>query len=136
MSSFQLHPQLAADTFAIADLSLSTVLLMNDRRFPWCIIVPRLPGLVDLVDLSNEVQAMLWREIDLVSRTVKTVFRAEKLNVAALGNVVPQLHVHVIARFQNDCAWPKPVWGVGTPESYASEEIDAVILRIKSGLAS
>ena len=136
MQSFQLHPQLAADTFAITELSLSTVLLMNDRRFPWCIVVPRQPGLVDLVDLSGDAQAVLWHEIDMVSRAVKTAFQAEKLNVAALGNVVPQLHIHVIARFKNDPAWPKPVWGVGTPEPYAREKLDAVISRIKLGLAS
>jgi diadenosine tetraphosphate (Ap4A) HIT family hydrolase len=135
MPAFQLHPQLAVDTLAVTNLPLSTVLLMNDRRFPWCILVPRHPDLVDLIDLTSDAQTTLWQEIDTVSRVLKAVFNAEKLNVAALGNVVPQLHIHVIARFQNDAAWPKPVWGIGTPEPYTRENADAVISRTKAALA-
>lgn len=113
MSSFQLHPQLAADTVVVRDLPLSLLLLMEDRRFPWFILVPREPDLTEIIDLDEDNRAQLWREIDIVARAVKTAFKADKLNVAALGNVVPQLHVHIIGRFRTDAAWPKPVWVSG-----------------------
>jgi diadenosine tetraphosphate (Ap4A) HIT family hydrolase len=108
---FVLHPQLAADTFEIGRLELSRVLLMNDSRFPWLILVPEKPDLVELVDLGNTDLSRLAGEIRRASLALRECFAPDKLNVAALGNMVPQLHVHVIARFRNDSAWPRPVWG-------------------------
>ena len=115
---FKLHPRLAADCAHLAELELSTLLLMNDARFPWCILVPRLPGLKDLHDVPRAQWQTLFEEIDAVSRALQSATGAHKLNVAALGNQVPQLHIHVIARATDDAAWPGPVWGVGKPEPY------------------
>jgi diadenosine tetraphosphate (Ap4A) HIT family hydrolase len=108
---FALHPQLAADTFEIGRLELSRVLLMNDSRYPWLILVPEKPELVELIDLGNSDLSRLTAEIRRTCVALRELFAPDKLNVAALGNMVPQLHVHVIARFRNDSAWPRPVWG-------------------------
>jgi diadenosine tetraphosphate (Ap4A) HIT family hydrolase len=130
MTNFQIHPNLAADTVLVGGLQLSTTLLMNDRRFPWLILVPRLPGAVELVDLSPDHQARLLTEVNIVARALKTLFSPDKLNIAALGNVTPQLHVHVIARFHSDAAWPRPVWGVGQAEAYAPQEAQSLVGKL------
>ncbi len=117
---FSLHPQLAADTETITSLSLSRVLLMNDSRFPWLILVPERPDLRDLHDLTPEDYQTVADEIRAVSHRMASQFGAEKMNVAALGNMVPQLHIHIIARFASDAAWPKPVWGVGEAVAYSA----------------
>ena len=124
---FALHQQLAADTFEVGRLPLSRVLLMNDSRFPWLILVPERADLVDLVDLKPVDHAQLTDEIRRASLALRTTFSPDKLNVAALGNVVPQLHVHVIARFRNDAAWPRPVWGGPPAPPY---EAAAAVKRI------
>lgn len=108
---FVLHPRLAGDTFEIGRLDLSRVLLMNDARYPWLILVPERGGLVELIDLNASEHHKMADEIRTVSIAMRELFRPDKLNVAALGNMVPQLHVHVIARFRSDDAWPRPVWG-------------------------
>jgi diadenosine tetraphosphate (Ap4A) HIT family hydrolase len=113
-----LDPQLAADTFAVGDLALSRVLLSNDANYPWLILVPRLPALVELIDLEENAQIQLMAEIAAAARALKSITGCEKLNIAALGNQVPQLHVHVIARRHADVAWPKPVWGAVPPGTY------------------
>lgn len=115
---FDLHPQLAADTFEVGRLELCRVLLMNDVRFPWLILVPQRAGLVELIDLRIGEHHRLADEIRAASLALREVFQPDKLNVAALGNQVPQLHVHVIARFRADPAWPRPVWGVGPAPPY------------------
>ena len=107
---WSLHPQLAQETVPIGDLPLARMLLANDANYPWLIIVPRLPGLVELIDLEENAQVQLLGEIAAAARALKTITECDKLNIAALGNQVPQLHVHIIAR--TDAAWPKPVWGV------------------------
>ena len=109
--SFELHPQLRADTCLVAALPLCDVLLMNDANYPWLILVPRVAGMRDVIDLDDAQQAVLMREIAAASRALKSLYSAHKLNVAALGNQVPQLHVHVIARQTDDAAWPNPVFG-------------------------
>ncbi|MBI1384154.1 MAG: HIT domain-containing protein [Rhizobiales bacterium] len=119
---FALDPRLASDTRHVSDLALSAVRLMDDRRFPWLILVPRRAGAVELVDLVEADRLVLLEEISLVSRVLQRAFAPDKLNVAALGNLVPQLHVHVIARFRADPAWPRPVWGVGEPAPYGEVE--------------
>src|SRR5690242_4573252 len=113
--SWSLHPQLERDTASFGDLPLCRVLVINDANYPWLLLVPRRPDTVEITDLSEVEQAQLVTEITRVSRAVKDVTQCDKLNVAALGNMVPQLHVHIIARFKTDAAWPKPVWGVAPP---------------------
>jgi len=119
---FVLDSRLAADAFVLGDMLLSRVLLMNDARFPWLIVVPRRPALRELIDLASTERSILMEEIARASAALKEATRAEKLNVAALGNQVEQLHVHVIARFAGDPAWPHPVWGRGPATPYAPDE--------------
>lgn len=133
-SSFTLDPQLEADTFPVADLALSTVRLMDDARFPWAILVPRQPGLSELIDLDGASRARLTEEIDQVARALKTLTTCDKLNVAALGNQVRQLHIHVIARFAADPAWPKPVWGLGERRTYAAPQAVLLVARLRAAL--
>ena len=123
MTGFHIHEQLTKDCELLGDLSLSRVLLMRDSRFPWLILVPRQSGLRDLHDLDNAHRPKLFQEIEQASLAVKALVDADKVNVAALGNQVPQLHVHVIGRREDDAAWPKPVWGVGTPIPYEENEL-------------
>ena len=125
--SFELHERLAADTFLVTDLTLCRVLLMNDRRFPWLILVPRRAGLRDFDDVAGAEKADFHAEIDLASAVLREAVAAEKMNVAALGNMVPQLHVHVIARRKNDAAWPRPVWGAVPPLAHDAAEVQNFI---------
>src|SRR5438128_1975816 len=118
---FTLHPQLAADTVAVGDLMLSRVLLIDNARFPWIVLVPRRPDVREIIDLEEREQAVLFREIATASRLIQSLFQPDKLNVAAIGNMVPQLHVHVVARFTVDDAWPKPVFGFAPPIPYAPD---------------
>lgn len=110
---FTLHPKLAADCEPLGELPLCTALLMRDGRFPWVILVPRQEGLSDLHDLAAASAPALFAEVALVSQVLKAEFKVQKINVAALGNQVPQLHVHVIGRHRADAAWPQPVWNAG-----------------------
>lgn len=137
MSDFSLHERLAADTHVIDDLALCRVLLMNDRRFAWLILVPRRTGIVEVGDLDARDQARLWQEATQLGSAFKAALGGDKLNLATLGNQVPQLHMHVIVRYRDDDAWPGPVWGVGTPEPYAPNELDArrrLIMRLIEAL--
>jgi len=112
---FSLHPQLAADCLEIGDWPLCRLLRMNDRTYPWLILVPRRAGMREIIDLPRADQARLMEEIAVASDVLRRETGADKLNVAALGNAVPQLHVHVIGRFTTDPAWPRPIWGVVPP---------------------
>ena len=128
MESFwSLHPQLAADTVAVCDLALSRVLLANDANYPWLILVPRMAGVTEITDLDPNEQVQLLGEIDAAARALKSITEFEKLNVAALGNVVAQLHVHIIGRRHSDAAWPKPVWGVVPPIKYIPAVRDGLV---------
>ncbi|WGZ95142.1 MAG: HIT domain-containing protein [Candidatus Thiothrix putei] len=118
---FNLHPQLAQDTHFVTDLPLCRVLLMDEARYPWFILVPRRAGIREIHELTPAERQQLWAESDQISRALMALFQPDKLNIAALGNVVPQLHLHHIARFQTDAAWPAPVWGKFVPESYTAE---------------
>lgn len=117
-STFALDPRLAADTVEVGDLALCRVLLMDDARFPWLILVPRRPDLTEITDLPEQDAAALWQEIRIATGVMQALAKPDKVNVAALGNVVAQLHVHVVGRFRSDPAWPGPVWGVGTRTAY------------------
>ena len=133
---WSLHPQLSADTVLVGDLALSRLLAMNDADFPWLILVPRRAGASEMLDLGAE-QARLMDEIAEVSDALKQQTRCDKLNVAAIGNVVPQLHVHVVARFRTDPLWPKPVWGASAGRKYEPVALDrfAAAMRSRLGLA-
>jgi len=136
-SGWSLHPQLERDTVGLGDLPLARVLVNNDANYPWLILVPRRPDLVEVIDLDDAAQAQLMTEVTRVARALRDVTSCQKLNIAALGNMVPQLHVHVIARFRNDPAWPMPVWGVVPRRAYEREELETFItpLRAKLGFA-
>ncbi|AIL65629.1 HIT domain protein [Rickettsiales bacterium Ac37b] len=108
--SFNIDQQLAKDTFYITELELSIILLMNNALFPWIILIPKRNYVTELIDLSTTDQQLLMHEIIYTSKLLKHFFSPDKINVATLGNVVAQLHIHIIARFKNDAAWPKPVW--------------------------
>ena len=123
-NSFALHPRLAADTVALGDWPLCRLLLMNDARFPWLILVPARPDLREIHDLPPADRATLIEEIARASAQMQQAFKADKMNVAALGNQVPQLHIHIIARFASDSAWPNPIWGQG--QGRAMSEVERV----------
>ena len=130
-----LHPQLADDTHPVASWPLCELRLLDDANHPWLILVPRVVEAVELIDLSNAQQGELMREIGVASRVLQAVFKPHKLNVAALGNLVPQLHVHVIARFQDDIAWPRPVWGTAAAKPYTEEALVRRIEALRAALA-
>jgi diadenosine tetraphosphate (Ap4A) HIT family hydrolase len=129
--AWSLHPQLAKDTINIGDLPLSRVLVINDANYPWLLLVPRRNGVSEIIDLDEVEQAQLWTEIARAGRALKAVTECDKLNIAALGNVVPQLHVHVIARRAGDAAWPKPVWGAVPPIDHAKDELERFIQALR-----
>lgn len=129
---FVLDSKLQADSFFVADLKMSRLLLMNDANYTWLILVPQKPDLVELTDLTFYEQVEVLGEINMLARILKTNFGCEKLNIGALGNVVNQLHIHVIARKKNDATFPKPVWGNAPAKPYEKDEAQAVINKIKS----
>lgn len=133
-STFSLHPQLATDTVPVGDLPLSRVLLANDANYPWLILVPRRSALTEIIDLEENDQGQLLAEITATARALKAITECDKLNIAALGNVVAQLHVHVIARRQNDAAWPKPVWGAVPATTYALGERERLVDALRRAL--
>ncbi len=137
MTAFALDPRLASDTLPVGDLDLSTLRVMNDRRFPWAILIPRRTAIVELHDLSPADRAQLIEETAIVSEALSRIAAAHKTNVASLGNQVRQFHVHVIARSETDSAWPWPVWGrgerapydAGAGEAFAAQLAKAVGLK-------
>ena len=131
---FTLNSQLKADTFFVADLKISQLLLMNDSNYVWLILVPRKPDLVELIDLEFDEQIEVLREINLLAKILKENFATHKLNIGALGNMVRQLHIHLIARRENDATFPKPVWGNAPAKPYAPEAAQDLIKKIKSFL--
>ena len=132
---WSLDPQLQRDTTAVGDLTLARVLAMNDSNYPWLILVPRVPDAVEIIDLDDEQQAQLIDEIATLSHVLKDVTGCDKLNVAAIGNVVAQLHVHIVARRRGDASWPRPVWGAVPARPYQPAELARFIERIRSEVA-
>lgn len=130
---FNLHERLAADTIQIKDLSLCRALLMKDARYPWIILVPRQNDLKELHQLAEDDGIQLWKEIRATSKLMETAFHCDKVNVGALGNMVPQLHIHIIVRTIGDAAWPGPVWGVGNAESYTENHQETILNTLKIG---
>lgn len=133
---WHLHPQLADDTHPLAQFALCDVRLMDDANHPWLILVPRVENAVEVIDLDGAQQAQLMQEIDRASRALQAAVKPHKLNVAALGNMVPQLHVHVIARFHDDIAWPRPVWGMATAQPYSPELLIARVEALSAALSA
>ena len=123
-SAWTLHPGLARDTVMLGDLPLSRVLLVDDANWPWLLIVPRRLDVRDIIDLDEVEQAQLTTELSRVARAIKAITVCHKLNIAALGNVVSQLHVHVIARCEGDAGWPKPIWGAAPAIAYEPQDLE------------
>jgi diadenosine tetraphosphate (Ap4A) HIT family hydrolase len=136
-TGWSLHPRLRDDTVAVGDLALSRVLAMNDADFAWLLLVPRRASLSEIIDLGSE-QAALMDEIAQVSRALKEETRCDKLNVAAIGNIVPQLHIHIVARRKNDLLWPHPVWGKAARRAAGDAAITGFkhAMRRRLGLAA
>ncbi|RAU20985.1 diadenosine tetraphosphate hydrolase [Paramagnetospirillum kuznetsovii] len=131
---FSLHPRLDADTQLIRDWPLCRVLLMKDANYPWLILVPRRAEISEITDLAPEVRATLMEEVARASSALRELLNPDRVNVAALGNMVPQLHVHVIARFATDPAWPKPVWGAVPAAAYEPEGLVGRITELRGAL--
>lgn len=133
--AFDLHPRLAADTAHVCDLDLCTVRLMNDARFAWLILVPMRTGAVEITDLSGDERTVLMAEMCRAANALRDVAPCDKLNIGALGNLVPQLHVHVVARVEGDAAWPGPVWGSGAAKPYDEVWMNNLAAAIRDKLA-
>ena len=133
-AEFTLAPQLAADTHLVGDFALARVLLMDDARFPWLILVPRRAGMREWIDLPRIEQHLLLDEIERCALALRTRLAPDKLNIAALGNVVAQLHVHLIARSTTDVAWPRPVWGVGERVTYTADALSNRLAQLRADL--
>jgi diadenosine tetraphosphate (Ap4A) HIT family hydrolase len=134
---WSLHPQLEQDTETIGDLALSRLLVSRDGNYPWLLLVPRRPGASEIIDLDAADQRQLMAEIAIVSGALKAITACDKLNVAAIGNMVPQLHVHIVARRRDDPAWPRPVWGALPAPKWDPAALERLVaaVRGKVGLA-
>lgn len=124
---FTLDARLAADTVTVGDLPLCRVLLMRDRRYAWLVLVPRREGMVEVTDLDDDERTAMWREVDRAAAALREAAPCDKMNIGALGNIVRQLHVHVVARVEGDAAWPGPVWGHGPAEPYRESEAERMV---------
>ncbi|HMA70949.1 MAG TPA: HIT family protein [Xanthobacteraceae bacterium] len=133
--AWSLHPGLEQDTAPVGDLPLSRLLVHNDANYPWLLLVPRRPEAREIIDLDEADRLQLMAEIAMASRALKAVTVCDKLNVAAIGNVVPQLHVHVVARRRDDAAWPKPVWGAVPARAYDLAERERLVTALRRELA-
>jgi diadenosine tetraphosphate (Ap4A) HIT family hydrolase len=134
LSEFALHPNIEADTFPVAELALSSARLMRDANYPWLLLVPRISYAIDVVDMKPADRATLMDEIVRASTALRETVACDKLNVATLGNVVAQMHVHVVARRRDDVSWPKPVWGAAPARPYAPGEGEALAAKLAARL--
>lgn len=133
---FSLHPQLADDCVVIGQFELSTLLVMNDRQFPWFILVPQREDVSEIFQLDKGDREQLLKESCWLAEALKDAFAAHKINVAALGNMVSQLHIHHIARYRDDPAWPALVWGKLAAVPYTGEQLDERVARLKTVLSA
>jgi diadenosine tetraphosphate (Ap4A) HIT family hydrolase len=134
--AFSLDPRLEADTISIGELPLCAVLLLNDSRFPWFVLVPRRPDLIEVTDLSDADAVTLMGELRVAARVMSELAKPDKINIGALGNLFSQLHLHVVARFRSDPAWPAPVWGFGAHKPYPDHAAAALVERAASLFAA
>lgn len=132
----KLHPQLQQDCIYLGRLDLCQLLLINDSQYPWCILVPDRDNIKEIYELSNEEQLQLCHESSLLASGMMQAYAGDKMNVAALGNVVPQLHIHHIVRFRSDPAWPAPVWGKLPARAYSEAELQATIQKLRKQFAN
>ncbi len=133
---FQLHPRLQQDSIELGQFNLSRLLLCNDSQYPWFILVPQRPGITEVFQLSEKDQQLLQQESSLLAKTLAHYYQADKMNIAAIGNIVPQLHIHHIVRYKNDIAWPAPVWGKYEAIPYSKAQQQNVMDQIKEKLAN
>ena len=131
---FKLHPQLQQDCEQLGRFELCHLLLMRDAHYPWCILVPARADITEIYQLDSADQQQLLRESSHLAQTMATLFNADKMNIAALGNVVPQLHIHHIARHRDDAAWPAPVWGKVAARAYTPELLTQTVVRLREAL--
>jgi diadenosine tetraphosphate (Ap4A) HIT family hydrolase len=132
--AWSLHPQLQNDTTSVGDLPLCRVLAINDTDYPWLILVPRRAGIVEIIDLDEDDRALLINEIGQASRVLKAVTGCDKLNIGAIGNIVAQLHIHIVARRKDDPLWPKPVWGHAAARPGDAAAFHRFIAAVKQAL--
>jgi diadenosine tetraphosphate (Ap4A) HIT family hydrolase len=132
---FQLHPQLEKDCISIGKLALSRLLLMNDSHFPWLILVPEIAGITEIYQLNKAQRSLLIEESSMLAERLTTLYQADKINIAAIGNLVPQLHVHHIVRYRSDKAWPAPVWGKFPAIPYSEQELGETIKLMTTALS-
>jgi len=131
---FSIDPQLTQSSYPLASLAVCDLRLVDDSRWPWILLIPRVPHTVELIDLTPELRTQVRQEVDHVSRVLRDQLAPDKLNIAALGNQVRQLHIHVIARYRDDAAWPKPVWGIGDGLPYESDALNARLSALRQAL--
>lgn len=131
---FTLHPTLKKDCLEITNLDLCRVLLMNDSQFPWLILVPERTNITEIHQLSSADQQQLMRESSFIAEQLATLYQADKMNIAALGNMVPQLHIHHVVRYKTDKAWPAPIWGKFDALAYNDKELDITLTKLKEHL--
>ncbi|HEY0124872.1 MAG TPA: HIT family protein [Rhizobium sp.] len=135
MKEFTLDDRLANDSVSVTITGLCDVRLSKDRRWPWLVLVPRRPGISEIFELTPLDQVLLTFETNKVAAALRTVTGATKINIGALGNIVRQLHVHVIARFEGDANWPGPIWGHGKAEPYTDEDMNSFIAKLRDTLS-
>lgn len=134
MDTFQLHPRLQQDCVTVGRFRLSQILMMNDNQYPWFILVPQRANISEIFQLDQNDRQQLMTESCLLAETLVEIYQPDKLNIAAIGNLVPQLHVHHVARYQNDKAWPGPIWGKFSPVAYDEQEAQLHIARLRENL--
>ncbi len=134
MPDFKLHPRLQQDCFIVGDLELSQLLMMNDCQYPWFILVPRRPAISEIYQLAEKDRQTLLAESCVLAEKLDEIYKPDKLNIAAIGNMVPQLHVHHVARYQTDKAWPAPIWGKLPAQSYNPDQAKFELARIRKAL--
>lgn len=136
MEQFQLNELLVRDCIELIDLPLSKLLLMNDAQYPWFVLVPRVNDIQDIYQMDWEQQQQFLNESSMLSEVLMEAFRGDKMNVAALGNVCPQLHIHHIVRFKDDVAWPKPIWGLHSMKAYTAQEIQTIKEKVLPSISA
>ncbi|MDD2758814.1 MAG: HIT domain-containing protein [Methylomonas sp.] len=136
MNKFELHPRLQQDCLNVGHFALSQILMMNDSQYPWFILVPRRCGIAEIYQLEQGERQQLMTESCLLAETLMQLYQPDKLNIAAIGNLVPQLHVHHIARYQTDKTWPAPIWGKFPATPYTEQEAQVHIARLRERLSS
>jgi diadenosine tetraphosphate (Ap4A) HIT family hydrolase len=134
--TFQLHPQLKKDSIKIGCFSLSQLLLINDSQYPWFVLVPKRINLTEIYQLSEQEQTLLQQESSFLASTLASCFKADKMNIAVIGNLVPQLHIHHIVRYKNDIAWPAPVWGKYDAVPYTKQQVKKIQIQVTDALAT